>query len=175
MDIVEGFQFCPFFTLPLLHCGPQLSIQDESVRQPSQSRGHIRLCGSCCAIISWTDRKVGRRDRHRCQVRKCQPFPWDSIRFTAVSPSRSRRPRCLTNICRRTGSRRFRLPEPIPPYATSFSATAYGPSCPQQAIELPLVDGLAGEAVNYIVNSIFGQIFPDDEDCKSGYIYWKLC
>jgi carboxylesterase type B len=30
---------------------------------------------------------------------------------------------------------------------------------------LPIVSGLAAEATDYLVNSIFGQVFPDSEDC----------
>ncbi|RDB14741.1 Lipase 4 [Hypsizygus marmoreus] len=64
-----------------------------------------------------------------------------------------------------TGDLRFRLPQPVPAYTSSFSATSFGPSCPQQAISLPILSGLVAEAVNYIVNSIYGVIFSDSEDC----------
>ncbi|KAL0577126.1 hypothetical protein V5O48_004879 [Marasmius crinis-equi] len=64
-----------------------------------------------------------------------------------------------------TGDRRFRLPEPIDPYATSFSALSMGPGCPQQAVTLPILTGLPADAVNFVVNSIFGVVFPDSEDC----------
>ncbi|GLB38556.1 putative type-B carboxylesterase lipase family protein [Lyophyllum shimeji] len=64
-----------------------------------------------------------------------------------------------------TGDLRFRLPQPVPAYTESFSATSYGLSCPQQAIDLPILTGLAAEAVDYVVNSIFGLVFPDSEDC----------
>ncbi|KAJ3759224.1 Alpha/Beta hydrolase protein [Lentinula raphanica] len=63
------------------------------------------------------------------------------------------------------GPLRFNLPQPIPPYNTSFSATSMGPACPQQAVDLPILTGLAAETVDFIVNSIYGFIFPDDEDC----------
>ncbi|ESK84804.1 carotenoid ester lipase precursor [Moniliophthora roreri MCA 2997] len=64
-----------------------------------------------------------------------------------------------------TGNRRFRLPEPIPTYGTSFSALSMGPACPQQAVKLPILQGLPADAVNFIVNSIYAAVFPDDEDC----------
>lgn len=64
------------------------------------------------------------------------------------------------------GNLRFQLPQTIPPYNATFSATSYGLSCAQQAIEVPIVTGLAAEAVDYIVNTIFGAILPDSEDCK---------
>ncbi|KAF9265193.1 alpha/beta-hydrolase [Marasmius fiardii PR-910] len=64
-----------------------------------------------------------------------------------------------------TGDRRFRLPEPIAPYGTSFNAVSMGPACPQQAIKLPVLTGLPAEAANFVVNSIYGAVFPDDEDC----------
>ncbi|KIK69867.1 hypothetical protein GYMLUDRAFT_151725 [Collybiopsis luxurians FD-317 M1] len=65
------------------------------------------------------------------------------------------------------GPLRFNLPQPVAAYNTSFSATAFGPSCPQQSIDLPLISGLPAEAVDFIVNSVYGFIFPDDEDCLS--------
>ncbi|KAF5376939.1 hypothetical protein D9615_007293 [Tricholomella constricta] len=64
-----------------------------------------------------------------------------------------------------TGDLRFRLPQANAPYSGSFSATSYGLSCPQQAVSLPILKGLAAEAVDYIVNSIFALVFPDSEDC----------
>ncbi|KAH7872260.1 carotenoid ester lipase precursor [Lentinula edodes] len=40
-----------------------------------------------------------------------------------------------------------------------------GPACPQQTIDLPILTGLAAETIDFIVNSIYGFVFPDDEDC----------
>lgn len=64
------------------------------------------------------------------------------------------------------GDLRYRLPQTIPAYNGTFSATSFGPSCGQQAIDLPIVTGLAADAADFITNSIYGQIFPDSEDCK---------
>ncbi|KAH9480374.1 Lipase 1 [Psilocybe cubensis] len=63
------------------------------------------------------------------------------------------------------GDLRYRLPQAIPPYNGSHDATKFGPSCGQQAIDLPIVQGLVADAADFLVNSIFGQIFPDSEDC----------
>ncbi|KAJ3801933.1 Alpha/Beta hydrolase protein [Lentinula aff. detonsa] len=63
------------------------------------------------------------------------------------------------------GPLRFNLPQPNPSYNTSFSATTMGPACPQQSVDLPILTGLAAETVDFIVNSIYGFVFPDDEDC----------
>ncbi|KZV64181.1 carotenoid ester lipase precursor [Peniophora sp. CONT] len=63
------------------------------------------------------------------------------------------------------GNLRFNLPEPVDPYTGTQSVTAYGPACPQQSVDLPLINGLAGDAIDFIVNTIYGVIFPDDEDC----------
>lgn len=63
------------------------------------------------------------------------------------------------------GDRRFRLPSPIPPYTTSFSATNFGPSCPQQAIGSPQIDKLAEEARNFIIQTFSSLTSPEDEDC----------
>ncbi|SJL07135.1 related to Lipase 4 [Armillaria ostoyae] len=64
-----------------------------------------------------------------------------------------------------TGDRRFRLPETHPAYNGSYDASAFGPSCPQQAVKLPILTGLPAEAVDYLVNSIYNAVLPDDEDC----------
>ncbi|KAJ3887241.1 Alpha/Beta hydrolase protein [Lentinula edodes] len=64
-----------------------------------------------------------------------------------------------------TGPLRFNLPQPVPSYNASFSATEMGPACPQQTIDLPILTGLAAETIDFIVNSIYGFVFPDDEDC----------
>ncbi|KAJ3832691.1 Alpha/Beta hydrolase protein [Lentinula raphanica] len=63
------------------------------------------------------------------------------------------------------GPLRFNLPQPILPYNMSFSATSMGPACPQQPLHLPNMSGLPDEVIDCIVNSIYGFIFPDDEDC----------
>ncbi|KDR82547.1 hypothetical protein GALMADRAFT_57728 [Galerina marginata CBS 339.88] len=63
------------------------------------------------------------------------------------------------------GDLRYRLPQAITYSNGTYDASAFGPSCGQQSIELPIIKGLVGDAANYVVNSIFGQIFPDDEDC----------
>ncbi|KAK1221156.1 hypothetical protein PQX77_016055 [Marasmius sp. AFHP31] len=65
-----------------------------------------------------------------------------------------------------TGDLRFRLPEPFDPYTSSFDATAMGPACPQQAIRLPVISQLPlGSVVNSVVNTVYGVVTPDSEDC----------
>ncbi|PBK67236.1 alpha/beta-hydrolase [Armillaria solidipes] len=64
-----------------------------------------------------------------------------------------------------TGDRRFRLPETHPAYNGSYDASAFGPSCPQQAVKLPILTGLPAEAADYLVNSIYDAVLPDNEDC----------
>lgn len=68
--------------------------------------------------------------------------------------------------CLRTGDLRFRLPETILAYNGSYDASDFGPSCPQQAVRLPILTGLPAEAVDYVVNSIYDVVLPDDEDCE---------
>ncbi|VDC05627.1 unnamed protein product [Peniophora sp. CBMAI 1063] len=63
------------------------------------------------------------------------------------------------------GDLRFNLPEAVDPYTGTYTVTAYGPACPQQSVDLPLISGLAGDAIDFIVNTIYGAVFPDDEDC----------
>ncbi|KAF8883776.1 carotenoid ester lipase precursor [Gymnopilus junonius] len=60
---------------------------------------------------------------------------------------------------------RYRLPQPIPAYSGTHDATSFGPACPQQEVQLPIVQGLAANVADFLVNSIYGQIFPDSEDC----------
>ncbi|KAK0460038.1 carotenoid ester lipase precursor [Desarmillaria tabescens] len=64
-----------------------------------------------------------------------------------------------------TGDRRFRLPETLPAYNGSYDASDFGPSCPQQAIRLPILTGILAEAVDYLTDSIYNTVLPDDEDC----------
>ncbi|KAG2125805.1 Alpha/Beta hydrolase protein [Suillus clintonianus] len=63
------------------------------------------------------------------------------------------------------GSLRFQLPTPIPPYNTNYSATAYGPACPQQALTLPIPPGLPAETLDYLTNTIYNIVIPSAEDC----------
>ncbi|TFK27680.1 carotenoid ester lipase precursor [Coprinopsis marcescibilis] len=63
------------------------------------------------------------------------------------------------------GDLRFRLPQPIEPYKGEYSVGSYGPSCPQQAITLPIIKDLPADVVNYMADSIYGFLFPDSEDC----------
>ncbi|KAG5732464.1 Lipase 4, partial [Termitomyces sp. T112] len=63
------------------------------------------------------------------------------------------------------GNLRFRLPQPIPPYTTSFSATSHGLSCPQQSVEVPILIGAPKAVVEFFHNDIFNGGLPDSEDC----------
>ncbi|KAF8993495.1 carotenoid ester lipase precursor [Cyathus striatus] len=56
------------------------------------------------------------------------------------------------------GDLRFRLPQPIPAYNGTYTVTSFGPTCPQQAVTLPIVQGLTADGINFIVNSIFGAV-----------------
>ncbi|KAF9028912.1 carotenoid ester lipase precursor [Hymenopellis radicata] len=64
-----------------------------------------------------------------------------------------------------TGELRFQLPKAVDAYAGAISATSFGPSCPQQAVKLPILTGVPAEVVDYVVNSIFGVVLPSAEDC----------
>ncbi|KAJ7480555.1 carotenoid ester lipase precursor [Mycena latifolia] len=63
------------------------------------------------------------------------------------------------------GDLRFRLPVAIPAYTGAHDATAFGLSCPQQRIDLPILTGVAAEVVDDVANTIFGIVFPAAEDC----------
>ncbi|PFH54015.1 hypothetical protein AMATHDRAFT_800 [Amanita thiersii Skay4041] len=63
------------------------------------------------------------------------------------------------------GDLRFRVPQPISAYNGSYAATSFGPACPQQAVHLPLPDGFPSNTVDIVTNSIYGVLFPDNEDC----------
>ncbi|TFY81774.1 hypothetical protein EWM64_g2237 [Hericium alpestre] len=64
-----------------------------------------------------------------------------------------------------TGDLRFQLPKPNDPYTGTHTVTAFGPSCPQQAVTLPIPPGLAQDAIDFLVNTVYGLAFPDSEDC----------
>lgn len=126
-----------------------------------------RSCQSC-HLSCWTDSTVRQRNDHRSHLRQSFEIPGYPFRQAPVSGA-IRGSECnLQNVLAlfSTGDLRFRLPQPIPAYTGSLTATAYGLSCPQQAVDLPIVSGLAAEAIDFIVNSIYGLIFPDSEDCK---------
>ncbi|KIJ07651.1 hypothetical protein PAXINDRAFT_90073 [Paxillus involutus ATCC 200175] len=53
-----------------------------------------------------------------------------------------------------TGSLRFQLPKALPPCNASFSATTYGPACPQQAVEIPIMLGLPAETLDFLIKII---------------------
>lgn len=75
----------------------------------------------------------------------------------------------LTRTRFRTGDRRLRQPEVLPPYSGLYYAQAFGRSCPQQKFTLPNVVQDDPELTNY-VNSVLSQLYQglvvDDEDCK---------
>ncbi|KDQ26029.1 hypothetical protein PLEOSDRAFT_46151 [Pleurotus ostreatus PC15] len=91
----------------------------------------------------------------------------DSATFTGTTSGRVTKFLGIPYAQPPTGDRRFRLPEPIPPYTGTVRATAFGPACPQQSVRLPLPGGLASDAVDLIVNTAYKAVFPDSEDCLS--------
>ncbi|KAG0694972.1 Alpha/Beta hydrolase protein [Suillus ampliporus] len=65
-----------------------------------------------------------------------------------------------------TGNLRLQLPQPIPPYNTNYSATAYGFACPQQAVPIINSPGLPAKVLDYLANTIYNIAIPGSEDCK---------
>ncbi|KXN88429.1 Lipase 1 [Leucoagaricus sp. SymC.cos] len=65
------------------------------------------------------------------------------------------------------GYLRFQLPQPVPAYNGSITATAFRPACPQQAFKLPILTGLPAEIADDLVNAVFSLISPSSEDCLS--------
>ncbi|KIK91168.1 hypothetical protein PAXRUDRAFT_150102 [Paxillus rubicundulus Ve08.2h10] len=63
------------------------------------------------------------------------------------------------------GDLRFQLPQSLPPYNTSFSATTYGPACPQQTAQFPAVSGLPAETLDYLALLSSPPAPPSAEDC----------
>ncbi|KAH9060191.1 carotenoid ester lipase precursor [Lactarius vividus] len=59
---------------------------------------------------------------------------------------------------------RFRLPKAFDPYVGKHNATAFGLSCPQQAVALAVPDGLPRETLEYL-SSTSGTTTLDGEDC----------
>ncbi|KIY52398.1 alpha/beta-hydrolase [Fistulina hepatica ATCC 64428] len=64
-----------------------------------------------------------------------------------------------------TGDLRFRLPESIDGYSEDFDATSYSPACPQQSFSVSLPSYLVSEFADYIVDTLYADVFPDSEDC----------
>jgi acetylcholinesterase len=69
------------------------------------------------------------------------------------------------------GNLRFAKPVANNPYNGTVTATAYGLACPQQSVTLPLISGLPADAVDFIINSVYGVVFPDSEDCLTINVY----
>ncbi|KAI0694775.1 carotenoid ester lipase precursor [Earliella scabrosa] len=65
------------------------------------------------------------------------------------------------------GDLRFNLPVAVDPYAGSHTASAFGPACPQQAIEFPHFFGVPATTVDFIVNRMYKVVTPAAEDCLS--------
>ncbi|KXN88427.1 Lipase 4 [Leucoagaricus sp. SymC.cos] len=65
------------------------------------------------------------------------------------------------------GYLRFQLPQPVPAYNGSITATAFRPACPQQALKLPILTGLPAEIANNLVNGVYSAMTPSSEDCLS--------
>ena len=64
-----------------------------------------------------------------------------------------------------TGDLRFNLPVAVDPYTGSHTASAFGPACPQQAIEFPHFFGVPATTVDFIVNRMYKVVTPAAEDC----------
>lgn len=131
---------------------------------------HHILCppnsGCSSSKRSWTDSATRRRNLRWCFLWDCFKVAGNSVCSTPVGRL-ARISFSYTNAdLHRTGDNRFRLPVPIDAYNGTQTAIAFGPSCPQQALTLPIPEGLAQDAVDYIVNSIYGVVIPDSEDCK---------
>jgi acetylcholinesterase len=67
------------------------------------------------------------------------------------------------------GDLRFRLPQGLGPYAGMHNASAFGHSCPQQAIRPFNLSALPKEAADFVQNVKFSSgtttITTDSEDC----------
>ena len=151
------------------------SSESKNVVPSSGCSGSPALHRFCCSTSSTTNRDARHCNRHGSDVRNGVQVLGHSIRTTTVSMHafECMRKNFISSglvihlpSYYSTGDLRFRLPEPIPAYDGTLDATAFGPACPQQKINLPIPDGLTANAVNSIVNSIFQVVFPDDEDCE---------
>lgn len=68
---------------------------------------------------------------------------------------------------RRTGDRRLRLPEPLPPYEGRYYVQNFGKSCPQQPLTLPNgLDSQLVQNIGKVVGRLYENITPQDEDCE---------
>ena len=67
----------------------------------------------------------------------------------------------------RTGDRRLRRAEPLPPYEKYNNVVQkYGNSCPQQAFTLPIPIGGSKKVVDTF-NRMYEGLMHDEEDCKA--------
>ncbi|VDC05628.1 unnamed protein product [Peniophora sp. CBMAI 1063] len=63
------------------------------------------------------------------------------------------------------GDLRFSLPELVDPYAGTYTATTFGPECPQQSGDSPPVSLLPAETLEFVANLTAGATVDEDEDC----------
>ena len=75
----------------------------------------------------------------------------------------------------RTGDRRLRRAEPLPPYDEyDYAAQKFGPSCPQQAFNLPISFPGSDRVVKHF-NQLYGDFMRDAEDCKAHPMSPNVC
>ena len=67
------------------------------------------------------------------------------------------------------GDLRFNLPVAVDAYTGTQTVTSFGPACPQQAFDFPTIPGLAGDVVDWFVNTIYNVITPSAEDCECSF------
>ncbi|KAG8214916.1 Alpha/Beta hydrolase protein [Butyriboletus roseoflavus] len=99
------------------------------------------------------------------QVRAAPTVTLDSASVTGITSGSTNQFLGIPFAQPLTGSLCFQLPQTLPLYNTSFSAMAYGPTCPQQAFALPLPSGLPAETVDGVTNLTYSLVIPSAEDC----------
>jgi hypothetical protein len=97
---------------------------------------------------------------------------WASLSHILREHPASAVPYNFLRLCaHRTGERRLRLPEPLPPYKGLYYVQEFGRSCPQQRLVFP--NGLGSRLTKDISNlltALFEDLTPADEDCEGNVV-----
>lgn len=67
------------------------------------------------------------------------------------------------------GDLRLQLPVPNDAYSGTFNASAFGPACPQQAIQLPALPSGVPDEIVAVINELFTAATPVSEDCAYSF------
>ena len=77
------------------------------------------------------------------------------------------------NIYLRVGGLRFQLPQPLPPYTGTHTASSFGPACLQQNVTRDFTfPSFLSPSTLELVGQVIGPPLDTSEDCESDEAFW---